>query len=122
MGLDALGKGLIDRFDAERPGVLRSLTLLQAVDAESALLSRAAFEAEGGPALDLASAKTLLAAERALGAGLCGHARMVVPCGSRPYWDAGADAATGPEGGLRDARVDAEIGPSSGELERALTA
>jgi threonine synthase len=120
LGLDPAGRALVERFDAERPGVIRSLALLEPVDRESALLSRAALEAEGGPALDLASAMTLVAAERALDAGLRGHARIVVPRGADPRWDEGADA--NPQAGLRDARVDAEIEPSFAALERALTA
>ncbi|MGA2546117.1 MAG: hypothetical protein ABSF43_06195 [Rectinemataceae bacterium] len=117
--LDAAGRDLVDRFDAERPGVIRSLALLQPVDRESALRSRAALEAEGGPALDLASAMTLVAAERSLEAGLRGHARILVPRGADPRWDA---SATSPGIGLRDARVDAEIEPTLTALERALTA
>jgi hypothetical protein len=118
LGLDAAGRNLIERFDAERPGVIRSLALLQPVDRESASRSSAALAAAGLPPLDLASAMTLVAAERSLEAGLHGHARILVPRGADPQWD---DAA-GPRIGLRDARVDAEIDPSLGELERALTA
>jgi threonine synthase len=121
LGLEPSGRCLVERFDAERPGVIRSLTLLQGVDREAALASRAALAAEGGPALDLASALSLVAAERALDAGLGGHARIVVPMGGNPSWDEGGESA-GPRGGLRDARVDADIAPSLGELERALTA
>jgi hypothetical protein len=112
LGLDPAGRALVDRFDADRPGVIRSLTLLQPVDAASALLSRSVLEAEGGPVLDLASAMTLVAAERALDAGLRGHARVVVPRGSDP----------GPGPGLLDARVDREVAPDFPSLERALTA
>lgn len=119
LGLDGAGRYLVDRFDAERPGVIRSLALLQPVDREAALLSRAALEREGGPSLDLSSAATLVAAERSLDAGLRGHARIMVPRGADPYWDA---ARTGPGVGLRDARVDAEIEPTLAALERALTA
>jgi hypothetical protein len=89
---------------------------MQRVDREAALSSRAALAAEGGPSLDLASAMTLVAAERLLDAGLSGHARIVVPMGADAAWD-GAAAV-----GLRDARVDADIAPSLAELERALTA
>jgi threonine synthase len=130
LGLDPSGKSLVERFDAERPGVIRSLALLQSVDREAALLSREALSAEGGPALDLASAMTLVAAERALDAGLRGHTRIVIPLGGDPAWDladgsgaggAGASSA-GPGGGLRDARVDLEIAPALSELGRALTA
>jgi len=137
LGLEPSGRSLVKRFDADRPGVIRSLALLQRVDREAALASRAALASEGGPALDLASAMTLVAAERALEAGLSGHARIVVPMGADPAWDllnAGgvevaevasafrADEARGAIPGLRDARVDAEIAPSLSELERALTA
>jgi hypothetical protein len=121
LGLEPSGRCLVERFDAERPGVIRSLTLLQGVDREAALASRAALAAEGGPALDLASAMALVAAERALDAGLGGHARIVVPTGGNPSWDEGGESA-GLRGGLRDARVDADIAPSLRELERALTA
>jgi threonine synthase len=124
LGLDPSGRSLIDRFDAERPGVIRSLALLQPVDRESALRERAAFAKEGGPALDLASAMTLVAAERALDAGLRGHVRVVVPRGTDPRWDLpdvdGGVESPGP--GLRDARVDEEIEPRLADLERALTA
>jgi len=134
LGLDPAGRALVDRFDAERPGVIRSLTLLQPVDRESAIRSRAAFAEEGGPALDIASAMTLVAAERALDAGLRGHARIVVPRGADPRWDIdgyldeasdSGDAGSfgkGPGPGLRDARVDAEIEATLADLERALTA
>jgi hypothetical protein len=125
LGIEAAGRNLVDRFDADRPGVIRSLAMLEPVDRETALRSRAALEAAGGPALDLASAMTLAAAERSLDAGLRGHARIVVPLGALPRWDeaSGPDASGDyPGGGLRDARVDAEIGPSLPELERALTA
>jgi threonine synthase len=140
LGLDPTGRALIDCFDAERPGVIRSLTLLQPVDCESALRSGAAFEEEGGPALDVASSMTLVAAERALDAGLRGHARIVVPRCADPRWDVvsetdtaggtdaaivtcGAGSSTRAAGlGLRDARVDAEIEPRLADLERALTA
>jgi hypothetical protein len=109
----------VDRFDADRPGVIRSLALLQPVDREAAFRSRAVLEAEGGPTLDLASALTLVAAERSLDAGLRGHARILVPRSADPRWD---DAATSPGLGLHDARVDAEIEPTLAALERALTA
>ena len=132
LGLDEAGGELVDRFDADRPGVIRSLALLQPVDAGSARTSRAALEAAGGPGLDLASAMALVAAERALDAGLRGHARILVPRGADPRWDADPGAAQGtasdsrsspasPGVGLRDARGDAEIGPSLRELERAFT-
>jgi hypothetical protein len=127
LGLEPSGRSLVKRFDADRPGVIRSLALLQGVDREAALASRAALAAEGGPSLDMASAMTLVAAERALGAGLSGHARIVVPKGADPAWDfvnaPGLDGApSGGIPGLRDARVDAEISPALAELERALTA
>jgi threonine synthase len=122
LGLEPSGRRLVERFDADRPGVIRSLALLQSVDREEALASRAALAAEGGPRLDLASAMTLVAAERALDAGLRGHARIVVPMGATPAWEKTNGAAMGEIPGLRDARVDAEIVPSFSELERALTA
>ncbi len=122
LGLDTAGRDLIDRFEADRPGVIRSLALLQPVDRESARRSRAALEAAGGPALDLASAMTLVAAERSLDAGLRGHARIVVPRAADPRWDVGMAGGGPPGGGLSDARVDAEIEPTLGELARALTA
>ncbi len=68
---------------------------------------------------------TLVAAERALDAGLRGHACVVVPRGADPHWDfvSGADGTGGGSAyGLRDARVDAEIEPRLSDLERALTA
>ena len=119
LGLDESGGSLVERFDADRPGVIRSLALLQPVDRESALRSRSALEAEGGPPLDLATAMTLVAAERSLDAGLRGQARILVPRNADPRWD---DAATSPAVGLRDARVDFEIEPTFAALERALTA
>lgn len=129
LGLDQAGRALVDRFDAERPGVIRSLALLHPVDRESALLARAALAEEGGPALDIASAMTLVAAEGALDAGLRGHARVVVPRGADPRWDFvstadGADAYDSGDAlpGLLDARADHEIEPSLSALERALTA
>jgi hypothetical protein len=128
LGLDPWGRRLVERFDAERPGVIRSLALLQGADMKAALALRAELAAEGGPELDAASALTLVAAERALEAGLGGHARIVVPKGADPAWDlvdavgAGAVDPAGSIPGLRDARVDAEIAPSLVELERALTA
>ena len=111
LGLDPSGRSLINRFDAERPGVIRSLALLQPVDRESALRSRADFAKEGGPTLDLASAMTLVAAERALDAGLRGHVRISRASRGRPRWDfRGVDGGVEKLGsGLRDARVDAEI-------------
>jgi threonine synthase len=128
LGMDLSGRSLVERFDTERPGVLRSLTLLQHIDRESALQARAEFLSAGGPDLDLASAMSLAAAKRALEAGLSGHARIVVPCGGAPGWDefegpsGRGSPQSGPGSGLRDARVDAEINPSLDELERALTA
>ncbi len=125
LGLDPAGRALVDRFDAERPGVIRSLALLQPVDQASALSSREAFAIQGGPALDIASAMTLVAAERALDAGLRGHARIIVPRGAVPRWDfsRGVEAVWEDSSfGLRDARVDAEIEPRLSDLKRALTA
>jgi hypothetical protein len=130
LGLDPWGRLLVERFDADRPGVIRSLALLEPVDRDAALAARASLEAEGGPSLDLASAMTLVAAERALAAGLRGHARIVVPRGADPAWDivnpfgldvANASGVGDALPGLRDARVDAEIEPSLGELSRALS-
>jgi threonine synthase len=109
LGPEPWSKGLVERFDAERPGVIRSLALLQAADRESALERRSAVEAAGGPRLDLASAISLVAAERALEAGLGGHARIIVPVGAEG------------RGGLRDARADAEIEPSLDQLSRAIS-
>jgi hypothetical protein len=135
LGSAPWGKCLVDRFDAERPGVIRSLALLQSADRETALRSRADLVAKGGPELDLASAISLVAAERALEAGLAGHARIVVPMGADPSWDfvdavgaegagsgsaSGGSALGGMRNGLRDARVDAEIDPSLEALARAL--
>jgi threonine synthase len=122
LGSDPSGRSLVGRFDADRPGVIRSLALLQNIDREAALASCAALSAEGGPELDLASAMTLVAAQRSLDAGLNGHARIVVPMGADAGWDFGENNGGGVIPGLRDARVDAEIGPSLAELERALTA
>ena len=122
LGLDPSGRELVDRFDAERPGVIRSLALLQSVDREAALRSRSALSARGGPALDLASAMALVAAERSLEAGLRGHARIVVPRGADPRWEEPEDLSAEPPVGLSDARVDAEIEPTLAALERALTA
>ena len=139
LGPDTWSRSLIKRFDDERPGVIRSLALLQGVDRETALISRAALAAEGGPDLDLASAMTLVAAERALDAGLRGHARIVVPLGASPAWDCvnafGVDDAGGASAscenisdvskaaipGLLDARVDAEIAPYLDELSRVIS-
>jgi hypothetical protein len=147
LGPEPWGRSLVDRFDGERPGVLRALTLLQGADRETALRWSSELVSSGGPQLDLASAMTLVAARRALSAGLSGHARIIVPKGADASWDfvdasgidgaeglrafhgkgkdaSGIDGAEGqgPRGGLCDARVDAEIGPFLGELERALTA
>jgi hypothetical protein len=118
LGLDASGRALVDRFDAERPGVIRSLALIQPVDRASATRARDELAEAGGTSLDLASSMTLVAAIRSLDAGLRGHARVLVPRGADPSWD----DAEGPRYGLRDARVDAEIEPSLAALERALTA
>ena len=137
LGLEPWGRRIVGSFDADRPGVIRSLALLQGVDREAAASSRAALVEAGGPALDLASSMPLAAAERALEAGLSGHALIVVPRGADPAWDylnaSGVEVAEGASGfraneaggaipGLSDARVDAEIDPSLAELERALTA
>ncbi len=125
LGNDPSGRNLVHRFDADRPGVIRSLALIQPLEPKAALGSRAAFAAAGGPLLDLSSAMALAAAERSLDTGLRGHARIIVPRGADSCWDeaslSGASPAY-PGGGLHDARVDAEIGPSLIELERALTA
>ena len=125
LGLDAASRNLVDRFDADRPGVIRSLALIQPVERAAALNSRAAFEASGGPLLDLASAMALAAAELSLEAGLRGHAKIIVPRGADSCWDRSSDANSSPVypgGGLHDARVDTEIEPSLRDLERALTA
>jgi hypothetical protein len=137
LGPEPWGRSLVDRFDVERPGVLRALILLQGAERDAALRWSSELVSSGGPRLDLASAMTLVAARRALSAGLGGHARIIVPKGADASWDAvdridgpsgtAAEGAAGSEcpgskGGLCDARVDAEIGPSLGELERALTA
>jgi threonine synthase len=121
LGLEPAGRFLVERFDSDRPGVIRSLALLQPVTRAAALRAREAFLASGGPDLDLASAMSLAAAELALEAGLQGHARIVVPFGAAASWDPFNEGRAGPSSGLRDARVDAEIGPSLSELERALT-
>jgi hypothetical protein len=131
LGSDPWGRSLVERFDAKLPGVIRSLALLQSADRESAFASCAALAAKGGPALDLASAMALVAAERALAAGLAGHARIVVPLCADPAWDCvdalGVNSAcvNDAEGGsalpgLRDARVDAEIAPALSEFSRIL--
>jgi len=120
LGPEPWGKGLVGRFDAERPGVIRSLALIQGADRASALASREALVLKGGPRLDGSSAYALVAAERALEAGLAGHARIIVPLDADPAWDEGHGAA-GPRGGLRDARADAEIEPSLPELEGVLS-
>jgi threonine synthase len=122
LGIDPSGKELVDRFDAERPGAIRSLTLLQNVDREAALRSRSELSARGGPNLDLASAAGLAAAERSLEAGLRGHARILVPRGADPRWEEPEDLSAEPPVGLSDARFDAEIEPNLAALERALTA
>jgi hypothetical protein len=120
LGIDSAGRHLVERFDADRPGAIRSLSLLQPVDRASALRARADLEAAGGPALDLASAMTLVAAQRSLEAGLRGYANVIVPKGCHPGWDEGA--AELPAGlGLRDARVDAEIAPDLDELSKAIS-
>jgi hypothetical protein len=120
LGPDPWGRSLVGRFDAERPGVIRSLALLQNADREAALGCRAALASEGGPPLDLSSAMTYVAAQRSLEAGLGGHARIIVPLDADPAWEEGGVPA-GPRGGLRDARLDAEIGLSLDELSRALS-
>ena len=112
---------MVERFDAEYPGVIRSLALLHPVDREAAIRYRDELCTTGGPKIDLASAMTLAASESALDAGLRGHARIIVPWGASLAWDEGL---SGSELGaaLRDARVDAEIDPDLDELARALTA
>lgn len=117
LGLDPAGRRFVERFDAEYPGVIRSLVLMQNVDRASALKSREELRLAGGPELDLASSMSLAAAELALDAGLRGHARIVVPWSVDPCWD---EAGKGPGGGAIG--FDAEIGATSAELERALTA
>jgi hypothetical protein len=121
LGIDPAGRRMVERFDAEYPGVIRSLALLHHVDRESAFRYRDELCALGGPKIDLASAMTLAASENALDAGLRGHARIIVPWGASLVWDEGL---SGSELGaaLRDARVDAEISPSLDELTSALTA
>jgi hypothetical protein len=118
LGLDPAGHRLVERFDAEYPGVMRSLVLLHPADRDAAIRYRQTLLASGGPRLDLASAATLASAELALDAGLRGQARIVVPRGALPSWD---ELSSELGAALRDARVDAEIGPSLEELGRALT-
>lgn len=120
LGIDPAGRRMVERFDTEYPGVIRSLALLHPVDRESAIHYRDELCALGGPKIDLASAMTLAASESALDAGLRGHARIIVPWGASLVWDEGL---SGSELGatLRDARVDAEINPDLDELTRALT-
>jgi hypothetical protein len=134
LGPEPWGRSLVERFDAERPGVIRSLAFMQNADREAAFACGDALVAAGGPRLDLASALSFLAAKRSMEAGLGGHSRIIVPLGADPSWDfvdsgdvedaaASRDyKAEGLGGGLRDARVDTEIEPSLVELERALTA
>jgi threonine synthase len=120
LGSESSGRFLVERFDKERPGVIRSLALLQRVERDEALGARDRLIAEGGPGVDLATAMTMAAAERALEAGLGGQARIIVPYSVGYLWEEGGGTG-GPEGALHDARVDAEIEPSVIELERALT-
>jgi hypothetical protein len=120
--LDGLGMGLVNRFDYDCPGGLRSLALLRSVDDEAALSSRATFLSKSGLALGISSAKAFLAAEGALEAGLGGHSRMIVPCVSRAGWDEGPGSSALASGGLPASRPDAEIGASLAELASALTA
>jgi len=121
LGIDPAGRRMVERFDTEYPGVIRSLALLHPIGHEAALRCRDELCAAGGPKIDLASAMTLAASESALDAGLRGHARIIVPWGASLAWDEGL---SGSELGaaLRDARVDAEIDPDLNELTRALTA
>jgi hypothetical protein len=121
LGPELSGRHLVGLFDAERPGVIRSLTYLHNVDRETVIAARDALSAMGGPVLDFAAAAALAAAEHALAAGLHGHARIIVPMrGDSLLGEGGEPSGTG--SGLRDARVDAEIDPSLAELDRALTA
>jgi threonine synthase len=119
LGIDASGRRVVERFDAEYPGVIRSLALLQNVDRETALGAAEALRLAAGPSVDLGSAMTIAAARLALDAGLRGHARIVVPWGADPKWDA---ESTSEDLHPSAKRFDAEIGPSLAALERALTA
>ncbi len=116
------GRELVETFDRERPGLLRSIVVYKSADEELGA-AKALVEA-GAPALDAASLRGLAAA-LSLSLGLKGHGRIIVPRPAHPCWDeAGAPGrCLLPEGlssALTDARPDAEIGGSLEELESVL--
>jgi threonine synthase len=127
LAADDEGSELVEAFDRERPGLLRSIVVYESADEYAKAadeLSRAS-----GPELDTRSLRSLAAA-LALSGRLKGHGRIMVPRLAHPWWDGpGLDASaarnTAPaslSGSLLDARADAEIGGAYSELEGLLSA
>jgi threonine synthase len=122
LGPDPDGRALASRFEDERPGVIRSLVRLPAVDPGKAFAARAELDSAGGPPVDLGTSAAIAAAAEVLDQGLRGHARILVLSERHPVWsEEGTRPPRALSGAMFDARPDAEIGPSLAELEAALS-
>lgn len=120
---------LVERFGAERSGLIGSLLSGQDVSEDEARTARDELAALGGPLLDRSSSIALAAAKRHLVPELRGHSHIVVSRREHPYWDrspaegAWATPAERPAwlaGALADARLDATIEADLGRLEDML--
>ena len=122
---DRAFEDVVERFRAERSGLVGSILSYRTVTEAEAFEARDALLSNGGPRLDRAASFALAAARRSLVPALRGYSRVAVASHAQPFWERSAAWRCGNRpaalaSALAGARLDATIGPDAKEFEDLL--